>query len=795
MKMRIARFRTLVVGLVLLGGIAAGEARPAKVAKQIQRPALAETDLRATSGRWQELFDLPTARVQISWSDMKELIERAQPPEPREEEKFPPPVDWTLAGVAYDAQAVSNRSVRVNARFQVVVWKEEGWVEVPIIGDSVAPSSVTLDGEETFLVRSKKKDTDGTLSLPLDAPGVHSLELTFFVACTARDGIVSFSFPCVPTAVTQMKLRIPVRDADVRSALAANIAVTRGAKDLTADLTFRSSDRIEVSWTLPAVLDKYKREAAPPESPRITCLASTLAVVTDHYVACRSVLRYDVLRGSTQTFRLGLPTGTNVLAVEGQGIAWTQNEDGTGEVIEVKVNREIADVFDLQVHYEAPFGDEQAVVAVPALTALDVVRDTGYIGVTAMGAVEISAGPEVVDITRMDGSELPAAVRAMSSNPILLAYKYTQPGYLLSLDIHRLEDVPVRVAGIDETVMTTVLTEDGTAITRVVYHVRNNVKQFLRVVLEDGAEVWGAEVAGKPVKPARQADSDAIQIPLLKSVETGRQLGAFPVSLVYMERIDPIGGLRDTVQLRTPTTDILANEVRWSVLLPESRGIYRVAGDLRRVGAQRMAAGRRPGSVLQRDGAGSNEETIYALREGIERFFITDINNPAASAGGANVRNRGAPLRAVKPADTAIAGVLPVQVNLPMEGIPHHFRRILVEQGAKLTLTLHTYDSRLNRIPQALAFVLGLAAAFVGVGWLLGAAGEPRGRFALTALGLFGAILLVVALMTDTAMLGRLCLGGAAGVGGALGVCLLRASRSAAPTRAAESSPGNGGTG
>ena len=30
--------------------------------------------------------------------------------------------------------------------------------------------------------------------------------------------------------------------------------------------------------------------------------------------------------------------------------------------------------------------------------------------------------------------------------------------------------------------------------------------------------------------------------------------------------------------------------------------------------------------------SGSNEKTLYRLREGIERFYITDINNPAASA-------------------------------------------------------------------------------------------------------------------------------------------------------------------
>jgi prepilin-type processing-associated H-X9-DG protein len=34
---------------------------------------------------------------------------------------------------------------------------------------------------------------------------------------------------------------------------------------------------------------------------------------------------------------------------------------------------------------------------------------------------------------------------------------------------------------------------------------------------------------------------------------------------------------------------------------------------------------------MEEDGS-LTPDTLYALREGIERFFITDINNPAASA-------------------------------------------------------------------------------------------------------------------------------------------------------------------
>lgn len=41
--------------------------------------------------------------------------------------------------------------------------------------------------------------------------------------------------------------------------------------------------------------------------------------------------------------------------------------------------------------------------------------------------------------------------------------------------------------------------------------------------------------------------------------------------------------------------------------------------------------------VLYKDNVGGTESTLYRLREGIERFFITDINNAAASAEGQSI--------------------------------------------------------------------------------------------------------------------------------------------------------------
>ncbi|MBN2310348.1 MAG: hypothetical protein JXR94_15345, partial [Candidatus Hydrogenedentes bacterium] len=524
-----------------------------------------------------ELPQLDQSRMTIPWSEFKGLLEKLQAAiEAEEPGPPPPPFEWTVSGAQYEAEAVEDSSVHVVGTLDITVLKPEGWVAVPVVGETVAPASARLDGRETPLTIGDK----GRLEVAIDTPGTHTFQVECYVPCVSEDGVVRFEFPCPRTPLTRMRLSIPTADATVRSPEAAHVAVTRRDTGVTADLVFKSTDRLAVSWTLPALL--RKREAAKPaEPPRVTSLTSTLASITDRYLVCESRLHYDVLRGGVDTFRLRFPATVNVLAVTGQGAGWTRTEEDGAQVIEVKVNHRIEDAYELAVRYEEPFDEEMATLRVPDMALLDVARETGFIGVAAQSNVEVSASAEVEALTRVDISELPVAVRSMSANPLLLGYKYTEHPFLLAVDVRKLEDVPVRVAAIDRAALTTTITEEGMALTRAVYLVRNNVKQFLRIDLGKGAQVWGAEVGDRVVKPAQDGENGAVLIPLFKSVETNRQLGAFPVAITYMQPIDSPAGALDRLDLVAPATDILANELSWDVLLPESQRVYRSKGDLK----------------------------------------------------------------------------------------------------------------------------------------------------------------------------------------------------------------------
>ncbi|NUM52881.1 MAG: hypothetical protein HUU46_04475 [Candidatus Hydrogenedentes bacterium] len=653
----------------------------------------------------QAQMQIPWADFRVMWEALSAAKEKVTPPPPK------PPAQWSLVEATYLAEArEDSASVKITATFHLQIWEPSEWVRIPLVGDTVAVTGLTLDNAPASLT----PDDNGQLTLLKQGAGEHDVNMTFYVAATENQGVVSFEFPCRESAMTRMTLRIPAKDAKVHAPAASVTEVTQTETGVQADLAFPKSQKLAVSWTLPA-----KLPVAPPAvEPRIACTSWTLAALTESYVTSTVQLRYRILRGDTDTFSVLLPAEVNVLEVAGQGLAWSRQDEESKQRIEIKTNHRVNDSYNVTLAYERPFDGELANIPLPNVPG--VVRESGYVGVSARGNVEVNPAATIEGLTRLDTAELPAELRSMSATPLLLAFRYGEGERLLAVDVRRLEDVAVPDSSIDFASLTTLVTADGMAVTRASYDVRNSVRQFLRLNVGKSAEIWSAMVGDRVVKPARDAATGEVLIPLSKSVEVDRRLGSFPVQLLYMQRIAEPKGLWCATDLTAPATDILASTVDWEVLLPERRTLFSSAGDVH------PSSSPLPGTiVMQRTGpqptSVTRQETLYRLREGVERFYITDINGPASQAQAGSPRYSGDMLTPQEAgsskAASAISGVLPVPVNLPKDGIPYRFGAILAAQGRPLTLTLTTVP---RSIVSSIRYT-ALAAALLG--------GALAGRF------------------------------------------------------------------
>jgi hypothetical protein len=658
--------------------------------------------------------ELPSASMEIAWGDMRTLIEAATCGPKKE---AVPPAEWALANSFYTAQAISDAAVSVQARLDITVWKSDGWVKVPVIGEGVAVTSATADGEPIALVRSE----GNVLAALLNTPGNHVLEATFVVPSTFQNNVFTFGFACVPTPVTHMTLTVSGPDMEVRAPGAASVALERTENALTADMVFYPTQRIEASWALPGtaeggLLPELERET------RIVSTVSTLVSVSEQVVSCESLIHYDFLRGETDVFRFRVPQHVNVLAVEGAGATWSESEEDGTRLVQVKLSERVQQRYDLTVAYEMPLDNTAITLKVPECIVEGVARQTGYLGVTAKGAVELTPNPETAGLVRTDVSELPVGVRRLSPSPILFAWKYVAQGYLLAFDMRRLDDIPMPFASVDGAYLTTVLTETGTAVTRVTYEVRNNVKQFLAVTLPQNADILGATVGGQPVKPARKGDTDTVLIPLLKSAETSRTAGTFQASLTYMERLPDLRRLLAKLDLRAPGVDVLSSVVVWRVFVPDGKCMFFPSGDLRP--NQRFA---RRGTRSAVEGAATREKTLPALREGVERFMIADTaGRPAPTAA------------------SVAAGVLPIELELPADGESYGFRTVLVEQGVQVRLKAHLCGDWMRKSLQivvtTIVFLLACRGGLFSRHWFLSVRRVKTLPLALGVAGVVGTL-------------------------------------------------------
>jgi hypothetical protein len=450
--------------------------------------------------------------------------------------------------------------------------------------------------------------------------------------------------------------------------------------------------------------------AAKFVQPRIVGEVNQLASLSGTVMRVEAEIQYRVLRGETSRFSATLPEAVNLLSVTGEGMDWYAIETAQGRRIEVDLNEAVDSEYTLRLLMEqnVTAGDEPA--PIPTILLHDVARQSGWVGVATAGNVKVDVGSGMENIQRVDETELPDALRRWAQSPILHAFQYQEPDFLLPVHIQKLDDIAVRVAAIDHVELTSVVA-DEMLITRARYWVRNNQRQFLRIDPGPDVEIWGATVDGHVVSPAKDPESSyGVLLRMRKTQEGNAGLGSFPMELIYMQRVEKAGAWRQSLKLAAPVTDILADRVTWAVYLPESVQLLESDGDLKL--AESISAPDRPdrGAMTMGDPA-----SIRRLREGIERFLITDINNPAGSARAQSKSFSDKTYSATEGAgaSTRLAGVLPVHINLPQVGVPHHFERVLLPQGEALTLNLKTRSRAAGRVLHVGIGVLALLAGLL----------------------------------------------------------------------------------
>ena len=577
-------------------------------------------------------------QVTMTLREFLKMYERSKAKETPEEKA---PREYSLSSTKYDGEVFIEdgeaQSVAFSARMQVQVHKKKGWIKVPLLSRQVALESATVNGRPAAVVLE-----GGWYTLATDQKGTLDIRLTFAMNVTNSAGTSSFSYNLIPSGATEVEIAVPAEENlgfTIGNARRVQTRNERGRRVVKATLPPQGA--LNVQWQRKS-RDEANEDGteAAEQAPRIYSEVYTLASVGDGLLRAQANIQQTILFAGVDTFDVKVPEGMTVLDVKGAGLRdWSLSETG---VLTAELNYAAEGTYNLSVELERVIGEDSLEVGAPLVQPLGVERTKGWVGVEARGNIEIGAG-EVKGATSVDVRTLPGQILGRTSQPVLLGYKYLVADAQIPLVVSAHDDVDVLVTLLDQAEATTMFTRDGRRLTSVRYEVRNNRRQFLRLKLPYGATLWSSAVAGRAVQPAKSEDD--LLIPLIRSRASGGGLASFDVEVVYVESDTPTprsGKGRFSAYL--PTPDVPTTYVGWTVYVPDGAKVNskKATGTLRYV--EELS---RPLGAVQ---ALAVESLAPAQRR---------VAQQQADSGGLG------------------DGAAPVRVQLPLEGEPYFFEKLL----------------------------------------------------------------------------------------------------------------------
>jgi hypothetical protein len=501
--------------------------------------------------------------VTLPWTEFKALLDKLQAtPGPDDPE---PPIGFalgrgtltaTLAGGVFD----------LTATYPLTVFKK-GWVVCNLVDASSPLADVQLDGRPAPVANE-----NGDVALVLKGPAQHTLTLRFRAPAAVRPGPGSLSLSLPPGAGQVLTIR-PEKTYGGLTVDGATMSESGGV--ITAILT--SSD-LNLSYTVALEQQEQAQEKLPP---KVLVETSTLVSIDEGFIRAVAQVNFEVRHAPVTAFTLQVPEGFEVADCTGASLVGWKFEETT-RLLTATVGFEVKGDYQLTVVLERSTKNESFAFVLPAMPAQNVERERGFYAVQTTGGVEVTVADGIEGLQTVDAKELPGDLRGGATNPIVLSFKYLRHPFAAELRVVRHKTQAVLGAAIDTANYVVQLTDDGDSVTRAVYAVRNNRKQFLELLLPGGEKtaLWSTFVADKPVRPSQTKDGK-ILLPLEKSGYSGSDLDSFTVEVIYFTNLGGALHAAGGLNVDLPEVDLPISQSALTVFAPERFTYRRIGGSMR----------------------------------------------------------------------------------------------------------------------------------------------------------------------------------------------------------------------
>ena len=591
----------------------------------------------------------------------------------------PQPASYAVYSTKYNASLEEDiADIKGEVNFEVF---GKGIVRIPIVRkDDVGLIEVSVNRGASYVMAEGNR-----YMLIVDKPGKYKLDLEYLIKVKREreGGPGQFNLETMPAPVSEFEFTIAEEKTDIFIEPSIKTE-TKEEKDKTvAWAIMPMTNNILVRWT----------KALPKETithvklePKVYSTVNNFFSVGEGVLRCNTVINYSILQAEISAMRIEVPEDVTVLEVRAGDLRdWKAIKEAGHQLLDVYLKYGGKGNYNIEFISEKPIGEGSIVAQLPVIRPLGVERNKGFIGIASVSNVELKAD-KIQKATAIDVKELPPSIWDRSASPILLAFKYLNDDYDIQIDITKHEEIPVLIAAIDQANYITLMTDEGKSLTKAVYQLRNNVKQFLKLSLPRDAALWSATVSGVPVKPARDKEGHVL-IPLEKSQLRGQDLTQIPVEIVYLEKGQKMGFI-GRLGLDLPKADIPTNEIYWSVFLPREFNYFGFGGDVKKTeeagilgGALKVASA--PMAARSKIG--------YESQQRLEEKTFDEVSQK---------------------------GALPIKIDVPQIGKAHRFSKLLLAEaeGGHLSVGYNAiFKGKLGTF--ATIFII-IAAVIFAIGYL-----------------------------------------------------------------------------
>jgi hypothetical protein len=452
--------------------------------------------------------------------------------------------------------------INFNADISVIAHIDRD-ILVPFLSSGLNLESLKVDGVESTWVKEGK-----SYKVYIKGSGKHIVKAKFTVKLSAKIWPRSLYLPLIKIPGSRIKIKVPDRN--------ISAVFDRG-------VAFESARGNEINGYVPSVsgvtIKWLKKNTTKKKVPlKMNATVHTYISLEEKGAQSVSEVNFKVLKGETNFFKIRVPSSVDILNVlskdSGKPVSqWFSEETKAGTIINVFSSYKQNRSFGVRLYYEKTETKANFIYQSPHIQPQKVERFEELIAVGSGSNVEIRE-ENCEKMERRDVRFLPEQIQRVAKSNALFYYKAKGLGYKLRFNVKSHENAAVLKMRIKRVDVDSVITKEGTVMTKIKYYVQNNQEQYLKIQIPEKSKLLSAFLSGKEVQPT--IDNDYYLIPITKS--TGK---TFPVEIAFLtekETFRQVG----LCSFDLPLKDIPVGELYWNLYTPKDYQPIYFYGNIKR---------------------------------------------------------------------------------------------------------------------------------------------------------------------------------------------------------------------